>query len=174
MRGFKWHIYGILMLAIAACGKDPSGVRPQPIFHDPEILFHFFYHRDSAGGPLNTAPYPDTAVMRWYAGTPALPELAILLAQVEITGVDSTCAYFLVASGTAMYFRLGWKRHGATTMFSTIGPFNPTNPDDYDPYWDIAVSMDTLTGTFTSGGASSRTTSFCPIGMARDSITPVL
>jgi hypothetical protein len=30
MRGFKWHTYGILMLAIAACGKDSSSPQIQP------------------------------------------------------------------------------------------------------------------------------------------------
>jgi hypothetical protein len=162
-----------LLAVLAACGKDPSGVKPGPVLHDPEILFHFFYHRDSAGGPLHMEPYPDTAIMRWYEGTPEKPELAKVLAQVEITGVDTVCAYFLVAKGTAMYFDLGWKRHGVTTWgLATVGPFNPANPDDYDPYWDVSMSEDTLAGAAGANLVSSRTTSFCPARIQRDSISP--
>lgn len=161
---------GLAFCVAAACGKDPGG--PNPQLHDPEILFHFFYHRDSAGGPLHTEPYPDTAIMRWFEGMPG-DSVRHLLAQVAITGTDTVCAYFLVASGTSMYFDLGWKRHGDTTWgVATVGPFNAANPDDYDPYWDVSISEDTLTGSTSAGLASHRTASFCPAGMPRDSITP--
>ena len=163
----------VLLALLAACSKDSTGVRPPPDFHlsDPEILFHFFYHRDSAGAPLHTEPYPDTAIMRWYKGTPAHPETAELLAQVGITGTDTVCAFFLVADSTPLFFDLGWKRHGVITMgVATVGPFDPTNPDNYDHYWDISLSEDTLAGSASANIESSRSVSYCRAGITRDSI----
>ena len=104
--------------------------------------------------------------MRWYRDS--TPDR--LLAQVEITGADSVCAFFLVTSGTPMYFDIGWKRHGVTTIYNTVGPFDPTNPDNYDPYWDVSMYEDTLTGTSSASISSHRTTSFCPGGFRRDSV----
>lgn len=165
------YLFAALVL-FAACGKNPVGTPPPPPpsldLHDPEILFHFFYHRDSPGGALHTEPYPDTAIMRWYRDS--TPDR--LLAQVEISGVDTVCAYFLVTSGTPMYFDILWKRHGTiTSSGTTVGPFDPTNPKDNDAYWDVQVSEDTLAKGGSSSVASSPTLSFCPKGMRRDSIS---
>lgn len=162
-----------LALLVAACGKDATAPKLPRDFHlsDPEILFHFLYHKDSLG-VLQTQPYPDTAIMRWYKGTPEKPDSAILLAEIQITGTDTTCAFFLVADSTPLYFDVGWKRHGVTIMgLATVGPFNPLNPNDYDHYWDVMTSEDTLADSRTASINSSRTTSFCtPIHIARDSI----
>lgn len=147
----------ILFLLLTACGDSSGpGSTPPVEYHDPEILF-----------TMNAA-YPDTAIMRWYRETGVKDSL---LAQVEITAGNSVCAFFLVTSGTPMYFDIGWKRHGVTTIYSTVGPFNPTNPDDYDPYWHVSVSEDTLTSSVGTEMQSSRTRSFCPQGVPRDSIT---
>jgi hypothetical protein len=156
------------LLAIA-CGKDSTGVKPPPDFHlsDPEIFFHFWYQPPAH--PV--VSYGDTAVLRWWSGSSSSPQTSVLLAQVQITGTDSTCAYFLVAAGTQMYFDVGWKKNGAVNALNTIGPFDPKNPDNYDHYWDIYVSEDTATGSFYMDGNSNRTTSFCPKTLVRDSIT---
>ena len=144
-----------LCLLVLACGKDPSGVKqPGPEYHDPEILF-----------TMNKA-YPDTAIMRWYRDS--TPDR--LLAQVEITRADSVCAFFLVTSGTPMYFDIGWKRHGVVSVFHTVGPFNPENPDDYDPYWSINMVEDTVAGSASAYIESHRTKSFCPVTVGRDSV----
>lgn len=146
--------YLLVVVLLAACGDSNGPSSPPVEYHDPEILFTM----DKA--------YPDTAIMRWYRDS--TPD--VLLAQVEITAGDSVCAFFLVTSGTPMYFDIGWKRHGVTTVYNTVGPFNPTNPDDYDPYWHVSVSEDTLTGSTGFGAESSRTTSLCPQGVPRDSV----
>lgn len=160
-----------LLLLLAACAKSPVAVSPPPPppppLHDPEIYFHFRYQHDSAGAVI---PYADTAVMRWYDGTPANKASAINLAQVEITGIDSTCAYFLVAKGTPMYFDISWRHKGVLSTIATMGPFNPANPDDYDTYWDVEIAEDSL--AMTGGITHNPTLSFCPKSVTRDSVTP--
>lgn len=147
--------YVVPLVLLVACGhENPVNPSDSTVYHDPEILF-----------TMNAA-YPDTAIMRWYRDS--TPDR--LLAQVEITAGDSVCAFFLVTSGTPMYFDIGWKRHGVTTIYNTIGPFNPTNPDDYDPYWRVSVSEDTLTSSTSASVESHRTLSFCPGGFRRDSV----
>ncbi len=159
----------LFLVLITACSNSMGPATHAP-YHDPEIFFHFAFPKDSTRWS-----HADTAVLVWYNGTPANPVVAKELARVSITGTDSTCAYFLVASGTPMYFAAGWRRNGVDNLTSTIGPFNPMNPDDYDPYWSIGMIEGrdfTVTGWSGMYGNSSRTTSFCPVGLTRAVISP--
>src|SRR5437660_4480673 len=101
----------VILLAGCSGATGPTAVAP-PVgqLHDPEIWFHFRIIRDTLGDTIVRPPYPDTAVMRWYRGTPVLPrDPAKLLARVSLTGSASVCAYFLVpAALDTMYFDLSW------------------------------------------------------------------
>jgi hypothetical protein len=146
------------IIAAAACGKDPVGVKPNPqVLHDPEIFFHF--------GP-NNAPAVglDTVVMQWYRGTGEIAD-SLLLAEVTLGGGDSVCAFFLVPNLTQMYVRLVWKRPDIVPPPSAGYGLDTTS----STFWEVET---TLVGN-TSFGVSANdrnTASYCPVGMARDSI----
>jgi hypothetical protein len=165
----------LFTVLLAACGSGatgPAAVMPPVAVHDPEILFHFFYHRDSVGAPLHTEPYPDTAIMRWYQGSLA-DSPRRLLAQVAITGTDSICAYFFAPTIDTMYWELAWRRQGTTTAAGIlVGPLRPDVPSEYNQFWDVATSADTVNVSYSADIMSRAAPSYCPPGMRRDSITP--
>jgi len=164
----------LVIMALAACSGStgPKAITSPSVVHDPEILFHFFYHRDSAGSPLHTQPYPDTAIMRWYQGSPANTPRR-LLAQVAITGMDSVCAYFFAPTIDTMYFDLAWRRHGVTTPVGyVLGPLRPDVPSEYVQFWDIATSEDTVNISYSATSMSRAAPSYCPVNVRRDAIIP--
>jgi hypothetical protein len=173
---------GILAgLLLAACGGSHTVTAPPPpvgSLHDPEIWFHFdSTAKDSLGVYHVKPPYPDTALMRWYRGTPVMPRNpAQLLAQVKITGDEAVCAYFLVpATLDSMYIDIAWINHvtgDTTNPLTTLGPaMNSQDHPDWDgPYWDVGLLEDTTAGSYGMSGASNHTTSYCPAGQPRDSI----
>lgn len=161
------------ILAVA-CGGNPVQPPPPQNLHDPEVFFHFFYHRDSAGGPLHEEPYPDTAIMTWHRGAYPGNAQDSILATIKITGTDSVCAFFLAPDTTTMFWGVAWKRQGVTSgMYAIFGPFHPGLEDaNNPPYWDVSVSEDTVGGGYGADGGSSATHSLCPASLPRDSVVP--
>jgi len=139
--------YLLLLSLVVACGKTPSGPPPVgQLLHDPEIFLH------------RSASRADTTYMRWYQAHFADP--AHLLATVRLTGADSVCAYFLAPPTAMLYVQFAWSGIPGTNGFE-IDTTQANNT-----YWN-AQDLG-LGNTQASNGPNS----FCPVGMARDSVRP--
>lgn len=158
-----------VLLGACSGATGPQPVTPPPVLHDPEAFVHFYYLHDSTG--VIGYPYSrsDSLVIRWYKGVTQ----DTLLATMEVAAGDSVCAYFLVpATDSIMNWWSIWRHNGVTKGGTEVGPFNAANPALGGSYFDIDGAADTLIDSYSLSIASNSPTSFCPPGVARDSVSP--